>query len=106
MSGRPSAQRAGERGDAEQRDADREDAAPAEAVAERTADQQQRGEEERIRLDDPLRIGSAVACRSRRIAGSATLTIVPSTNAMLDAEDRRDQDPAPACDGHGEAPLG
>ena len=87
--------RAGDRGDGEDRHADQEDAPPAEAVAQRAADQQQRGEEERIRLDDPLRLGRrgvefALDRRQRDVDDRA----VDERHAR--AEDRGHQHPAPA----------
>ncbi len=47
---------ASDRCNGEDADADREDAAPPEVVAERAAHQQQRGEQQGIRLDHPLRL--------------------------------------------------
>ena len=54
----------------------------AEAVAERAAEQQQRGERDQIRVDASTANRATSVSRSSPIAGSATLTIVPSRNAM------------------------
>ena len=68
----------------EERDADREHAPPAEAVAGRAADQDQRAEHQHVAVDDPLQAGDASRATSAWIAGSATLTTEPSMNAMLE----------------------
>jgi hypothetical protein len=52
-------ERAQHRGDAEPRQPDGEDQPPAEQVAERAADQQQRAERQEVGLDDPLLRGEA-----------------------------------------------
>ena len=62
----------------------REDPPPPEAVAERAADQDQRREEERVGLDDPLHLGAPSRPGRACSAGSATLTTVPSMKAMLE----------------------
>ena len=61
-------QRGDERSDAEQRGADDEDAAVAVHIAEPAADDEQRGERERVAGDDPLE-ARAATCRTR--AGSS-----------------------------------
>ena len=58
-------------------DADREHTSFAVDVSERPTDQDQRSERQEIRVRHPLLAGSPPP-RSRSIAGSATLTIVPS----------------------------
>ena len=63
-------------------DADEEHPPPAEPVAERAAEQDQRGQGQRVAVDGPLQAGERRRRRSAPIAGSATLTTVPSSNAM------------------------
>ena len=58
---------------------------PAEAVAERAAEQQQGAQRQQIGVDHPLQIAPAPACRLRPIAGRPTLTTEPSTKARLEA---------------------
>ena len=57
-------ERTGERGDAEAKDAEREDPPLAVQVAERAADQDQRAEREQIAVDDPLLCGEPAAERA------------------------------------------
>ena len=59
------------------------DLAPAVQIAERTACQQERSEEERVGLDHPLNVGNG-RVQGRLKAGSATLTTVLSMKAMLE----------------------
>ena len=73
--------RAQHRADAEADEPGGEHAPAAEHVAERAADQQQRGERQQVRLDDPL-LGASPPSRLLRIAGSATLTTVESRNTI------------------------
>ena len=54
------------------------------AVAERAAEQQQRRQRHEIGVDDPLQARRPTVPRSSLIEGSATLTTVPSRNAMPD----------------------
>ncbi len=66
---RPGRQAAGDGCGGEQRDADDEDLAPPEAVAQRAAHQHQRAQQEQIGIDDPLHLGQP----GGRIAGQVAL---------------------------------
>ena len=76
-------QRARERETPNAADADREHAPLAVDVAERAADQDQRAERQQVGVRDPL-LRRSPPPRSRSIAGSATLTIVPSIVATAE----------------------
>ena len=81
-------ERAGVRRDAAQQRRDDEagepadeDAASSEDVAEVAAEQEQRAERDEVAVERPLQAGDRQP-ESARIAGSATLTTVPSRNAI------------------------
>ena len=59
--GRVGRQRAEQRGDGEDAEADREDAAAAEPVGERAGGQHQRRQREGVGVDHPLQVGEAAA---------------------------------------------
>src|SRR6185295_2836583 len=85
-------QAAPRRGQGEAGDADDEHPPPAVAVAERAAHQQQRGEEERVRLDNPLHLrhrGAELFLQSRQ--GDVDRRAVDEAHAG--AEDGGGQDP-------------
>ena len=71
-----------ERGDAEDDDADREDEPAAVAVGQRAGREDERGERDRVRVDDPLQARQARVEARRWTLGSATFTIVMSTSSM------------------------
>ena len=76
-------QRAADRRDREEHDADAEHQPPSVQIAQRTAGQNQRGEEERVALDDPLRLSG----RRVQLAlqpGSETLTAVLSMKRIAE----------------------
>ena len=56
--------------------------AAAEEVGERAGGEQQRGERQRVGVDDPLQVGEADESRSFAMSGSATFTIVMSSSSM------------------------
>ena len=69
--GRVAGDPAEERGEGEDREAEREDAAAAEPVAERAGGEQEGGERQRVGVDDPLQAGEAgvrvrAGCRAGR----------------------------------------
>ena len=72
------AQRADWRSEAEQRGPDHQPQAAPMVIAERAAEQDQRGERQRIAVDHPLDLGRAATPVEARIAGRATLRIDPS----------------------------
>ena len=79
---------AGERGEREERDADEEQPAVAEEVAEPAAEQQEAAEGEQVRVDDPRERGLA---RSRGRPGSTaapTFTIVVSSTIIRSPRQR------------------
>ncbi len=59
--GRVGRERAEQRGEREDPQPDREDAAAAEAVGERAGGEHERGERERVGVDHPLQVGEAAA---------------------------------------------
>jgi hypothetical protein len=75
-----------QRGRTEAGDADREDPAPAIEVAERPADEHERGEQEQVGLDDPLLIGE------RRIEFLAQRGQGDVDDGLVDEDDRRTED--------------
>ena len=75
-------QRAGQRGDGEQREPGQVDAAIADAVAERGKRQQRDGDRELIGVDDPDRVGRA-GIEVLAMVGSATLAMAPSSTASV-----------------------
>ena len=77
------ASRAQRRGAGEPGEAEQEHPPPAEAVAQRAAEEHQRAERDEVGVEHPLEVGSD-ASRSSAIAGSATLTMVPSRKATPD----------------------
>ncbi len=84
---------AGRRG--EEHDPARIDATPAEPISQRAADQQERGEKERVRLDDPLDVGDGGAeLALQRRQGQVDDRAVDEGEAR--AEHRRGQHPRPS----------
>ena len=61
---------------------DGEDPPAAEPVAERAEDEQERGERERVGVDDPLQVAEAGVEVLAGSTGSATLTMVMSSSSM------------------------
>ena len=70
-----------ERGDAEDDDAGREDEPAPVAIGERAGGEDERGERDRVGVDDPLQPRQA-RVELRCTLGSATFTIVMSTSSM------------------------
>jgi hypothetical protein len=80
------------RGQGEPGDTHEEDPAPAEAVPQRAANQEQGGEEQRVRLDDPLHLGHrGPEVRLERGQGDVDRRSVDEGHAG--AQDRRRQHP-------------
>ena len=85
---------ADQRGAGEPADADDEDLAAAVPVAQRAAEQDQRGQRQRVAGDGPLQPGQRRAAGRAPIEGSATWTAVESRNAMPDASTVTSDQPA------------
>ena len=83
-----------QRGRGEPADADDEHLAAAVAVTQRAAEQDERGQRQRVRGDGPLQARTAPRRSSRPIEGSATWTAVASRNAMPDASTVTSDQPA------------
>ena len=72
-------QRGKTRAEPEDGETECERALAAEAVAERAGGEQQTGEDEHVRVDDPLQLGAGRAEVAARSVGSATLRMVLSS---------------------------
>ena len=80
-------ERGGRGGSREDRDAEHEHPAAAEAVAERGAGQQQDGEGQRVGVDRPLEAAEARVRGRARITGSAVVTTRLSSVTMKSAKE-------------------